>query len=275
MKRLSPGVGARLGYYVYALIDPRDGYDREIFYVGKGKGDRALHHDREALLAREGDSQPDKISRIRAIRKAGCQPRIDIVRHGLEDKDEAHRIEAALIDCIGLSNLTNKYSGHRREKGEDKGRVMLEELEFRYKAKAISPTAPKALLIRLKDWQDEPGEIEPGYCSKGHGYKVDATPVELVDATRSAWRINRDRVQREGIQYAVAVHRGVTRGVMKIGKIEDWTPKVDGKKKRWAFPAELVTEGKVFDQWVGPYGKEVNFVMGSQNPINYWYPKTK
>ena len=30
-----PGVVEKLGYYVYALRDPRSG---EIFYVGKGKG---------------------------------------------------------------------------------------------------------------------------------------------------------------------------------------------------------------------------------------------
>ncbi len=37
------GVAAKLGWYVYRLIDPEDG---ETFYVGKGTGDRIFHHVR-------------------------------------------------------------------------------------------------------------------------------------------------------------------------------------------------------------------------------------
>jgi hypothetical protein len=37
--RFPPGVAAKLKYYVYRLIDPRNG---ETFYVGKGKEDRVF-----------------------------------------------------------------------------------------------------------------------------------------------------------------------------------------------------------------------------------------
>ena len=35
-----------LGYYVYRLIDPRNG---QTFYVGKGKGNRVFSHAKQQL----------------------------------------------------------------------------------------------------------------------------------------------------------------------------------------------------------------------------------
>lgn len=37
----STSIIEKLAYYVYCLIDPRDG---NIFYVGKGVGNRVFHH---------------------------------------------------------------------------------------------------------------------------------------------------------------------------------------------------------------------------------------
>jgi hypothetical protein len=64
------GVAERLGWYVSALRDPRNG---AIFYVGKGKGGRVYHHAKEAKKV-GGESAPKlKLGTIDEIRRAGLE----------------------------------------------------------------------------------------------------------------------------------------------------------------------------------------------------------
>lgn len=79
------------GRYVYVLIDPRS--DR-IFYVGKGTGDRARQHEREAALDRGVNEA--KRATIRSIHADGLRAVIGIVGSGLTES-EALRLERALI----------------------------------------------------------------------------------------------------------------------------------------------------------------------------------
>ena len=55
----------KLGFYVYALIDPRS---KNLFYVGKGLGNRLFMHLRDAI---EGDSSTLKLNLIREINSQG------------------------------------------------------------------------------------------------------------------------------------------------------------------------------------------------------------
>jgi len=123
------------------------------------------------------------------------------------------------------------------------------------------------VLIRLGSWRDNVLEIEPGVYREGAGYREDMSLAELVDATRAWWRINPERVAREGIHHAVAVHQGITRAVLVIGS---WRRRADG---RWAFAATPLTSGPVYDEWVGRSGRIVHFVKGNRNPIAYWPPR--
>src|SRR4051794_24840037 len=100
--RFPPEVIKRLKSYVYAYVDPRGG---EVFYVGKGLGNRAFQH-------LNVDTKSAKAKRIRQIRKEGLSPQIDILVYGLTAA-EAHRVEAVCIDLVGLSKLTNLISGQR------------------------------------------------------------------------------------------------------------------------------------------------------------------
>lgn len=94
-------VARRLGWYVYLYVNP---LDEKVFYVGKGKGARCL-----AYLDVGGRS--DKARIIRDIRRAGKEPRIDILAHGLRDEQTAFRVEAAAIDLLRLDELANAVRG--------------------------------------------------------------------------------------------------------------------------------------------------------------------
>jgi hypothetical protein len=104
--RFPPGVTGHLKWYVYRLIDPRNG---ETFYVGKGQGDRIFQHVRGALSSTKDEDTSDlKYSRIKAIMAAGLDVGHVIHRHNIEKEDVAFQIEAALIDAYpGLTNEVN------------------------------------------------------------------------------------------------------------------------------------------------------------------------
>ena len=92
-----------MSYYVYELVDPRDG---KPFYIGKGKGERMHQHEREA--ARGVYSR--KCERIREIVAAGMKVEKSVLaRYAIET--DAYDAERLLIEQIGLENLTNVVPG--------------------------------------------------------------------------------------------------------------------------------------------------------------------
>ena len=102
-----PGVEENLGYYVYLLVDPRDG---KPFYVGKGTGERCFSHVSEAhKTSKDSKDDYEKLATIRDIEDTGHEVHIDILRHGLTE-DEAFHVESAAIEL--LSDLTNQVPGH-------------------------------------------------------------------------------------------------------------------------------------------------------------------
>jgi uncharacterized protein len=245
----------RLGpYYVYVLVDPTD---ESVFYVGKGSKQRLLAHGRQADLTGDTSSRASKVGRIRAIREAGSEPRVDVVRHGLNES-QAYQVEAALIDC--LDRLTNAAGGH----GVEQGRKPLAEYVTRYGAPAVGADAPPVVLIRVGRWRDMVEEMEPGVWRRGNGYYPGISLEELIDSARGWWKISPATSQRRGIQHAVAVHDGVTRLLMKMGS---WTRSDDGRR---CFVATPVFDGPMFDAWIGPLGRRVEFTEAARNPITYW-----
>ena len=99
--KITPEVAAKLKSYVYVYSDPRNG---KPFYIGKGRGNRVFSH-------LDDTSETDKVAAIASIRESGREPRIDILRYGLNE-EEALLVEAAAIDLIGLSKLSNQVAGH-------------------------------------------------------------------------------------------------------------------------------------------------------------------
>jgi len=161
----------KLGYYVYLYVDSRTD---QVFYIGKGKGTRALSHLADT-------SETEKVKRIHEIRECGMEPRIDILAHNLRDEEEALRIEAAAIDLIGVGELTNQVRGYALD---DVGRAPLHQLVALYAAEPVEITH-RVLLIRVNRL-----------------YRYDMGDQELYEATRGVWRVG---TRREQAEYAFAV----------------------------------------------------------------------
>lgn len=90
-------------YYVYHLIDPRDG---KPFYVGKGKGNRIEAHERQARLAGGRTVTSDKCRRIRAIWAADLAVIRSTVRYFA---DEQAALDFEFRQIRSLSGLTNVH----------------------------------------------------------------------------------------------------------------------------------------------------------------------
>ncbi len=101
VKRLPACVVREVGYSGYLYINPETD---EVFYVGKGKGNRALSH-------LDGTGKSPHAAMIRRLRRRGLQPRVEILIHGLKDERTALAVEMAAIDLLGVDNLTNAVHG--------------------------------------------------------------------------------------------------------------------------------------------------------------------
>ena len=119
MNNFPPAIIKELNYYVYLYIDPRSS---EIFYVGKGNGNRCFSHLKDT-------SETDKVNRIREIQNEGAQPIIEFLIHGV-DEYTALRVEAAVIDLLNIKKLTNIVKGHSSSKI---GRMSIDKLLSLYK----------------------------------------------------------------------------------------------------------------------------------------------
>lgn len=187
LTEFSPEVRKNLRHYVYLYVDPVDG---DVFYVGKGSGNRAFSHL---------DAGPDteKGRRIRKIRDAGEEPVVEILAHGFDDPDTARQVEAAAIDLLGTDSLTNRVRGWGHG---TPGRMTVEQVEAHYGA-TPADIDHRVLLIRINRL-----------------FRYGLSPVELYDATRGIWRLGKDR---EKLDYAFAVYEGV---VQEVYRVEEWFP---------------------------------------------------
>lgn len=91
--------------YVYELIDPRD---KAVFYVGKGRRNRAWEHVRQAKNGRFQNK--NKNERILQILSDNLEVIVNIIGY-YETDIIAGEAEKIRIKEIGLQNLTNIKSG--------------------------------------------------------------------------------------------------------------------------------------------------------------------
>jgi hypothetical protein len=230
----------RLKYYIYLYLDPST---EEVFYVGKGHGNRAFVH-------LDDTSESEKTRRIAEIRERGKEPKIEVLIHGLEANGLAMKVEAAVIDLIGVHNLTNKVRGWRTG---IYGRMEVSEAIVLYSQEEAAITEP-AMLIWINRL-----------------YRYGMTPVELYDATRGVWRVGPNRSK---MQYALAVYEGV---VKEVYEVKAWFPGGSTfstrnsaalrSSDRWEFVGTIAMpeiREKYIAKSVRKYSPE-----NSQNPIRY------
>jgi hypothetical protein len=247
--RIPASVQQKMGFYVYLYIDPRD---ESVFYVGKGKGERALAHLKDS-------SECDKVERITELGKLGIAPRIDILRYGLTQEEALH-VEASAIELLGLDKLTNRVQGHSFDM---KRRSRLDDLIQELDAEEVTITHT-CVLINISQM-----------------YRYGMSAIELYDATRKSWVIG---ARREQVQFAMAIYRGIVREVYEIAT---WLPAGStmtalGTVSNVLDPTNLVVAtpsirhefvGRIAEERIRKcyVGRSVRnyFSANSQNPIRY------
>jgi len=231
-------VASKLRWYVYRLIDPRNG---ETFYVGKGKGNRIFSHVR-AEQKIDGDALDNKLKRIREIRLAGLQVVPVIHRHGMDEKTSLE-IEAALIDAY--PGLTNTAGGTG---SDDYGPMHVDEIIRRYAA-APAVFEHRALLITVNR---------------------SAAETSLYEATRFAWKVSHEKAKQAEV--VLAAVEGLIRGAFIA---DDWLPATSANfpgredvPERLGFVGREASE-EIWQLYVGKRVPDEYRKRGAANPIRY------
>ena len=242
----------QLKWYVYRLIDPRNG---ETFYVGKGRGNRIFAHARGEFLdtgrpeQEYGEDATDlKVKRIKEILAIGLEVGHVVHRHGIDREDVAYEVEAALIDAY--PGLTNQVEGHG---SGDYGSRHVEEIIAQYAAEEFE-VQERLILISIRD----------SYYSQND-----------YDAVRAVWKISVRRAN--GYNLVLGHVRGL---VLCAYRPEKWL-----EATRDNFPGILAddvpgrrgfvgsrAEPKVWGYYVGKRVPDRYRRRGAANPVRFCRP---
>lgn len=240
--KFPPGVAERLKWYVYRLIDPRNG---ETFYVGKGHDDRIFAHARGALRANDTEDSDDlKSKRIRDIQAAGLEVAHVIHRHGIEDEHVAYEIEATLIDAYpGLANRAGGIGN------DDYGCRHVEEIISEYAAEPFEAHEPLILISINRTYPD----------------------MDVYDQVRAVWKIDVDRARKFNL--VLAHRRGMVVGAFRPSKWlkgtkENFPFMLDDIPERWGFVG-VPAEEEVRRFYVGRRVPDKYRPKGAANPIRF------
>jgi hypothetical protein len=236
----SDNVSKQLDFYVYRLIDPRNG---ETFYVGKGKGNRVFEHARAELRA-DADELTDKLKRIREIRKDRFEVAHVIHRHGLTE-EQALEVEAALIDAY--PEVTNEIGG---KGSDDRGSMHARQIIERYEAKEAE-FKHKAVIITINK---SVAERESVYAAVRYAWKLDPKKAEKADVV-------------------LAVERGLIIGAFQATKWMKATPEnfpgtTAERPGRWGFEGQEAPKA-IADLYLGRRLPDSMRKRGAANPVRY------
>jgi hypothetical protein len=250
-EEFSAYVVEQIGWYVYALQDPRD---KKIFYIGKGKGNRVFAHAQDAI-ENQGEETSQKIALIKEIHNSGGEVNSFILRHGIHAEKQAYEVEAALIDLLYLLDpkadnplfeLTNEVKGHHHL---THGSMTTKNIIAIYEATECPTIIEPVMLFRIPvRWFPQ------------------MTDEELFESTHGWWRVG---VRREGAKYGLSVSAGVIRGIYTI---DAWSQRKhgdrgfkQGEKPRFGFEGVSTHE---LDRYMNKSVKHL-FKTGDQTPFKY------
>ena len=229
MKRFSKVSSKKLKSYVYALTDP---FTKKIFYIGKGTGAVRPFSHLQRTNVKSGDRTSDKIQEIRA---QGKEPDVEIIRYNLDAKS-ALLVESALIDTLGVDNLTNDIRGHG---SRQRGRVRADILNRQLGGKPLN-------------WEDIKVSAIFFYAHQAHTQGLD-----LYDGARGNWTISEKRIKQKGAagclkyRYAFAMHHSE---ILELYEILHWFPACTTissrepkqyEEPRWEFIGKHVDDPKL------------------------------
>jgi len=234
INEFTPEVVKEIGFYVYRLIDPRNG---NTFYVGKDKGNRVFAHMKGAVKF-EGDEDEisEKIDIIKSIIGQGLDVIHVIHRHGLDNKT-AYEIEAALIDAY--PGLSNEAGGHG---SNDFGPMNATQIQKTYGAETIGDIDEKCIIIKIKqDIVDSRGSV--------------------YDTVRYAWKLKKSKAVKA--DYVLAVINGLVVGVFTDLK---WSE--TDRSKRLQFDGNPAPKS-ILKKYIGKRIPSQYCKKGSANPCQY------
>ena len=263
MDRFSEKSMISLGdYYVYGLVDPRDG---QFFYIGKGTKNRIFEHERESMDSPQSDKLKLKI--IADIKNDGLNVEKIIINDNLSES-EAYAAEAALINAfnyVGKKQLTNIVSGHHSSEAlsvenyeKINGAVELNKHDIRHRVVAIK-------INKL--------------------YRRNMGERELYDAVRGVWRVSMKNVKK--VDYVFGVYNSL---IVAVYRPTEWfvckdaidkLPRKDivlnpNNEKRLFFVDERFENGNAMDEnEMFYYGKSIaafKLNQNAQNPVSYLNP---
>ena len=177
-------------FYVYGLRYPGK---KQYFYIGKGKGNRVFSHIKQKN--RQGIKDP-KFDIIESLQEFGG-PEIDIIRHGLEEKD-ALLLEAALIDVLGVKQIANKVRGIDSDRF---GLMSPRDVEANFKGLEFNLKIPAVCFKINKKW------------------KKNISEQDLYEVVRKRWYLSVKRASNA--KYAIGVCYGVIRAIYEIERWEN------------------------------------------------------
>lgn len=252
----STAIIEKINYYIYCLVDPRN---QNIFYIGKGIGNRVFQHAQGALTCKTNEN--DKISLINDIHKDRLEPLYYILRHNIKEEKQALEYEALAIDLLSIVKpnqqpLTNIQGGTY---SSEKGLMSLSELKRIYDPQELKTDLPVVLITINKNYKKLKQQIKSGEIDKSQIEK------EIYERTRGYWKTG---LRREKAKYAIAVYRGWTLAAYEISY---WIEAPIERQGRWGFIGKLVPkDSPIYQELVNKltYSSN-NDYKAPQNPITY------